>query len=247
MEWLFASWRHIRWYSVLGPALLALPASPAWGEGSWSASIGVTSDYVFRGVSQTYDSAAVQLGGSYQSPIGWFVGVWGSNVDPYPHAAASTEVDVFAGITRPLGSDLSARLAYTHYAYLDDPRPAHYDYDELSISLGYLDRLAATVSFVPDISSYSALRFAHRKQLAAFELTSRWPVWHSISFTAGAGYYDLQRMFGVSYWAANAGLSYVYRKLDIELAHYFAQDSVRRLYEEQSANGTWALSAAMHF
>ena len=247
MKRLFGTQHDLRRRLVLVSALSGLSISSAWASGTWSASVGGTTDYVFRGVSQTYDSAALQLGGSYQSPIGWFVGAWGSNVNPYPHAGASVELDLFAGLARPIGSDFSARLGYAHYTYLDDPRPARYDYDELSASVGYLDRLAVTFSYVPDISSYSALGLAHRKQLLAWEATARWPVWQSLAVTAGAGYYDLQRMFGVSYWAGNAGLSYVYRRFDIELAHYFAQGTVRRLYEEQSANGTWTLSATWRF
>lgn len=228
-------------------ALSVLPVRASWAEGPWSATIGATTDYVFRGVSQTYDSGAVQLGGNYQSPLGWFVGAWGSNVNPYPHAGASAELDLYAGITRPLGADFSTRLAFTHYAYVDDPRPAHYDYDELTLSMGYLDRLAATISYEPNDSTYSALGYAHRGPAAALEVTGRWPVWRSLSLTAGAGYYDLQRMFGVSYWAGNLGMSYVYRRLTMELNHFFADDTVRRLYEEQSANGTWTLSATLRF
>jgi uncharacterized protein (TIGR02001 family) len=216
-------------------------------DGTWNASIGATTDYVFRGISQTYDSAALQLGGNYQSSLGWFVGAWGSNVDPYPHAGGSAELDLYAGVTRPIGSDFSARLAYTHYSYLDDPRPAHYDYDEISVSAAYLDRIAATLSYQPDTTGYSNVGFADHRPSGAFELTGRWPVWRDLSLTAGAGYYDLQRLFGVSYWAGNVGASYVYRRLTLELNHYFADDTVRRLYSDQSANGTWTFSALLRF
>jgi hypothetical protein len=66
--------------------------------------------------------------------------------------------------------------------------------------------------------------------MGAFEVTGRWPVWRDLSLAAGVGYYDLQRLFGVSYWAGNVGASYVYRRLTLELNHYFADDTVRRLY-----------------
>ena len=216
-------------------------------DGSWSASIGATTDYIFRGVSQTYDSAALQLGGNYQSALGWFVGAWGSNVDPYPHAGGSAELDLYTGVTRRIGADFNARLAYTRYTYLDDSRPAHYDYDEISVSAAYLDRIAATLSYQPDTSAYSDLGYANRRPTGAFEVTGRWPVWRDLSLTAGVGYYDLQRLFGVSYWAGNVGASYVYRRLTLELNRYFADDTVRRLYSDQSANGTWTFSALLRF
>lgn len=228
-------------------ALCVLPVGVSWAEGPWSATIGATTEYVYRGVSQTYDSGALQLGGNYQSPMGWFAGAWGSNVNPYPHGGASAELDLYAGVTRPLGTDFSARLAYTHYAYLDDPRPAHYDYDELSFSVGYLDRLAATISYEPNNNMYSALGYPHRQPAGALEVTGRWPVWRSLSLIAGTGYYDLQRMFGVSYWAGNLGMSYVHQRLIVEVNRFFADETVRRLFEEQSANGAWTLSATLRF
>jgi uncharacterized protein (TIGR02001 family) len=233
---------------LLTTGLLLLSwTSACRADGTWSASIGATTDYIFRGVSQTYDSGAVQLGGNYQSSLGWFVGAWGSNVDPYPHAGGAAELDLYAGLTRPIGADFSTRLAYTHYTYLDDSRPARYDYDEIAVSVAYLDRIAATLSFEPDYTGYSNLGYAEHHPAGAFELTGRWPVWRDLSVDAGIGYYDLQRLFGVSYWAGSIGASYVYRRLTLELTHYFAEGTVERLYSDQSANGTWTFSALLRF
>ena len=232
---------------IAGAVVLALGAPLCRADGPWNATIGATSDYVLRGVSQTYDSAAVQLGGSYQLPTGWFAGVWGSNVNPYPHAGSSMELDLYAGLIRPISSDFSARLTYTHYMYLDDPRPSGYDYDEVSLSAAYLDRVAVTLSVQPDFTSYSNFGFARHEPSGALELTSRWPLWRDISLSVGAGYYDLQRLFGVSYWAGNLGASYTYRRAAFELARYFAEGTVSRLYSEQTSNSTWAFSAVVRF
>ncbi len=70
----------------------ALAASP-----SWSVNAAVTSDYVFRGLSQTgtYDPA-VQGGIDVTDGIG-YVGTWASNVKFGNGTAA--EVDVYGGIT----------------------------------------------------------------------------------------------------------------------------------------------------
>jgi Bacterial protein of unknown function (Gcw_chp) len=50
--------------------LFALPPLACAADGPWSASVAATTDYVFRGVSQTYESGALQLGVNYQSPQG---------------------------------------------------------------------------------------------------------------------------------------------------------------------------------
>jgi uncharacterized protein (TIGR02001 family) len=235
----------MRWKPALG--LLVLPALACGADSPWSATIAATTDYIYRGVSQTYETGAVQLGANYQNPNGWFAGFWGSNVNPYPHVGASTELDLYAGLTQPLGADFSARFAYTHYTYLDDPRPARYDYDEVSITAAYLDRLQATLSYQPDSSLYSTFGFARHHPMGALELTGRWPLCDGLAVSAGAGYYDLESLFGASYWAGNIGLAYVYKRATLEINRFFAQGTVERLFTDQSANGTWTATVSLRF
>jgi uncharacterized protein (TIGR02001 family) len=234
--------RLIQFVVLLSGPLLAYPA-----DGPWSASFGATSDYVFRGVSQTYDRGALQLGGNYFSPQGWFAGAWGSNVEPYPGTQSALELDLYTGISRSLSGDFNASFLYTHYLYLDDPRTGHYDYDELALSASYLDHLVATISYQPDITLHSNLGYADRRPSLAYELTGRWPLPLGLTIEAGAGYYNLQRVFGVRYWAGDAGINYIYRRVSVDLKHFFADPTVARLYGDASANGTWVLSAVVRF
>ena len=230
---------------ILALAAVALPAKAS--DGPWSASVGATTDYVFRGVSQTYESGALQLGANYQSPNGWFAGTWASNVDPYPFGAAAIELDLYAGIRQPLGDRFNTALTYTHYQYLDDTRRVPYNYDEFALSASYLDEVVATISYQPDSTLYSALGFANHRASLAYELALRWPLPAGFAVTAGAGYYDLHRLFGVHYWAGNAGLQYVHRRISFELSRFFADSTVRGLFEGASADGTWVLSAVVRF
>jgi uncharacterized protein (TIGR02001 family) len=227
--------------------LFGLPCLCGAADGPWSASIAGTTDYVYRGVSQAYDNGALQVGINYQSAQGWFLGSWASNVAPYPFGTSAIELDLYTGVRRSLSDDFSAALSYTHYQYLDDSRPARYNYDELSVSMSYLDELIATVSYQPDSSSYSDLGFASRRPSFAYELAGRWPLPHGFALTAGTGYYDLQRLFDVSYWAANAGAQFTFRRLTIDLSHFFVDSTVDRLYEQADANGDWVLTALYHF
>jgi uncharacterized protein (TIGR02001 family) len=222
--------------------LLAYPA-----DGPWGASVSATTDYIFRGVSQTYGRGALQLGGNYFNPQGWFAGAWGSNVDPYPGAKSALELDLYTGFSQPLGGDCNASFVYTRYMYLDDPRAVHYGYDELRMSASYLDRLVATISYQPDITLFSNLGYAKRRSSLTYELTGRWPLPLGLAIEVGTGYYDLQRVFGVHYWTGDAGLQYSYRRVSLDLTHFFADPTVARLYGDASANGTWVLSAVARF
>jgi uncharacterized protein (TIGR02001 family) len=91
---------------ILSAALvggLALPAQA--GELGLGASAALTTDYVFRGVSQTTQNPAVQA--SLDATYGiFYLGAWGSNVDfggtvppAVPQDIANIEIDYYAGIT----------------------------------------------------------------------------------------------------------------------------------------------------
>ncbi|WP_022974490.1 TorF family putative porin, partial [Xanthomonas maliensis] len=47
-----------------------------------SGTFAVTSDYVFRGISQTNGDPAFQAGLTYKHPSGFYAAAWTSNVDP---------------------------------------------------------------------------------------------------------------------------------------------------------------------
>ncbi len=220
--------------------LMALASMPcmAWpDDGPWSASIGATTDYVYRGISQTYDRGALQLGANYQSSVGWFAGAWGSNVDPYPHAQSALELDLYTGFRQPLSDDFNAGFTYTHYLYLDDPRPDRYDYDQFELSANYLDRLVASVSYQPNITLYSQLGFVQRRPSVCYELAGRWPLPMGFAIEAGSGYYNLHSLFGVSYWAGNAGVHYVYRRISLDLSRFFTDSTATGLFDGNSKGG----------
>lgn len=65
--------------ACLGTAGLALAED---GPHALTANVALTSNYFFRGVSQTNNGPAVQGGFDYSyKPLGLYVGLWGSNVD----------------------------------------------------------------------------------------------------------------------------------------------------------------------
>lgn len=87
-----------------------------------SANIGFTSNYLFRGVTQTDDQAAVQGGVDYAHEGGFYAGTWASNVD-YGADSRGYEVDGYFGLADDIGeSGVGFDVGYIYYAYpsLDD-------------------------------------------------------------------------------------------------------------------------------
>ena len=228
-------------------AALAGTTAPARADGPLTATLAATTDYVFRGVSQTYGTAAIQGGLNYQHPSGWFGGAWASNVEPYPGGRKSTELNLYGGFGWALAGDWGMRASYTRYLYAWDRRPARYDYGEIALALAFQDKLTFSVAYQPDSTGYSTVGYSRDRATAAYEVAARWPLVGDLALTGGVGYYDLTRLFHASYWAGDAGLSFVRGHLRVDLTHFVCDGTVRRLYEDASADGRWVLSAAWRF
>lgn len=85
-----------------------------------SANVGMVSDYMWRGMTQTRDGVAVQGGLDLTHSSGFYAGTWMSNVDFKFAPKAHTEQDLYAGYGFTLGEGDNAvafDLKYTAYLY----------------------------------------------------------------------------------------------------------------------------------
>lgn len=97
-------------------AALALPgiASAQDAPIPISANLTFTTDYVFRGISQTNEKFAVQGGFDWESAAtGIYVGTWASNVS---FDEASVELDAYGGWKKSFG-DFGVDVGVIHYDY----------------------------------------------------------------------------------------------------------------------------------
>ncbi|GEM_PF-2305222 len=97
-------------YKEAAPA----PATPTPAVSSWldnlSGNFDFTSNYVFRGLSQTSNLPAAQGSLTYALPLGFYLNSWGSNVkfnDPQGRQA-TVELDTIAGIRNSIGNNFIA-------------------------------------------------------------------------------------------------------------------------------------------
>jgi uncharacterized protein (TIGR02001 family) len=142
-------------FSVACGAVLVGVSSLAQAE--ISANIAVTSNYVWRGVTQTDDGAAVQGGIDWAHESGFYLGTWASNVefksdvevvgpgaDGMPGTADDTvdivstgsgevEWDLYGGYANEFG-DFSYDVGYLYYAY---PDTKNADFGEIYGNLGW--------------------------------------------------------------------------------------------------------------
>ncbi len=137
--------------SVFGAALtigLALPAQAGDNEIALSATTNFTTDYVFRGISQTREGPAAQAEFDLTYGI-FYAGIWGSNVDfggnGFGDDIASIEIDYYAGIA-PTWQGISFDIAGLYYTYPGAYDPAgNFDYFELKTGASYTFNEALTL------------------------------------------------------------------------------------------------------
>lgn len=77
----------------------------------------LTSDYVWRGSSQTREKPAVQAGVKYAHDSGFYASVWGSNVKFKPDNNASSEFDIALGWSGKLAQDWALDAFLLRYQY----------------------------------------------------------------------------------------------------------------------------------
>ncbi|MFH1871630.1 MAG: TorF family putative porin [Pseudomonadota bacterium] len=103
-------------------AQAAAPASPH----TFTGNVGLVSNYVFRGISQSAAKPAIQGGFDYSHASGLYAGTWASNVnwvaDNYgaaglPSASNSVEIDVYGGYRGTVTGDIGFDLGLITYNY----------------------------------------------------------------------------------------------------------------------------------
>lgn len=116
-----------------------------------SGSVGLVSDYRFRGVSQTDEEMAIQGGLTVSHESGVYAGTWGSNLAGWgTFGGSSMELDLYAGYATEISSGVKLDVGLTWYMYpggadlTDFAEP----YVKLSGALGPANLLAG-VAYAP--------------------------------------------------------------------------------------------------
>jgi uncharacterized protein (TIGR02001 family) len=131
--------------------IVSMGATSYMAEGI-SANVGFVTDYVFRGVSQTDESMAIQGGFDYEHGNGLHAGVWGSNIDFNNPQDGSLELDVYAGYANEI-NNFSYDVGGIYYAYPGSDSSLDYDYWEAYLALGYqfdIVGLSAGMNYSPE-------------------------------------------------------------------------------------------------
>ncbi|MEW5892639.1 MAG: TorF family putative porin [Pseudomonadota bacterium] len=125
---------------VTVPSLAAAADSPH----SFSGNVSLTSNYVFRGISQTGGDPAIQGGLDYSHSSGFYLGTWASNVgwieDFQGYDKGNMEIDLYGGYRGSFDkAGISYDLGIIGYFYPGDKAPTipNADTTEVYAALGW--------------------------------------------------------------------------------------------------------------
>jgi uncharacterized protein (TIGR02001 family) len=92
-------------------AALATVSLPSVAE--IAGNVALTTDYRFRGISQTTSDPAVQGGFDWSHDSGFYLGTWGSNVE----FAGSLELDYYGGFANNINDNIAYDVGFIYYDY----------------------------------------------------------------------------------------------------------------------------------
>lgn len=193
---------------------LATTAAHAELGGNFS----ITSDYRFRGISQTQGKAAIQGGIDYTHSSGFYIGNWNSSVSSeiYPQGSG-LESDIYAGFTKDIGPvtfDVGV-LRYMYPGARTGTDPARFDTTEVYLGAG-VGPFSAKVS--QSLGDYFGI--ANSKKSNYYQVGANIPVFQGFAVNAHYGRTDVQNNADADYDDYRVGATLTKAGFDWG-AHYY--------------------------
>jgi uncharacterized protein (TIGR02001 family) len=179
---------------------LALPAQADDKKLTLSATTAFTTDYIFRGISNTDENPAVQPEFDVYYGI-FYAGMWGSNTD----FGDGVEIDYYAGIT-PMWKGITFNFAGLAYTY---PGGNDIDYFEVKAGASYTFGEKLTIGLIDYWSPDFAQSFGESNAIEgsiAYAFSGKLFNFFSPTISGGVGFQSYDEVASdYTYW--NAGLT----------------------------------------
>lgn len=197
------------------------PAKPE-REFTYSFSMTGTSDYVFRGISQSSNDPALQ--GAVNIGYGiFYAGIWGSNVDFWstvePNEHANVEIDYYAGV-KPTWGPATFDFGVLWYTYPGFANKSDVVELKAGVSGEVFKSLTASAAlyYSPD---YNGLEYFVYEGTLAYALPQVWIFSPTLSGTIGKYDWDkpsANSVYDYTYW--NVGLTLAVDKIAFDLRYW---------------------------
>ncbi len=209
------------------------------GDFSTGGNVAITSDYIYRGVSESNGHPAVQAD-LHESAGGSFAGAWASSRDSDLDPGAAGELEIYLGHRFNLGSAWSATVSARSHYFLGASQPSA-DYQEVSASFAWLDRCTFTLASIPNAVRWYEYYRLGRSPAWVADAAGQWFIGHGVFVTGAAGYYyssasSPDSRSGSGYAYGNLGLAYEQRQWRVEVGYFLAQNRAQDFFPYPAAN-----------
>ena len=206
---------------ALGGAALILLVPGVASTAEVSAYVSLTSDYVWRGVSQSDGHAAVAAGLDTNFDNGLYVGAWASSVDidQRPQNRRDIEVAYYAGYSAELGERWSFGGRFVAFIYPGQEGALDYDYQEYSLTANYNDSLWLEYAYSPGL-------YATDQESYNVEIYGELDLPLDLVLGVGVGRNDPDAAFGDHYHHWQIGITRSIGPIDADLRFHDTDDYV---------------------
>ena len=213
----------------------------------WGGSLALTSDYLVRGITRTYDRPALQLDLHLVDGSGWLAGFFVSNTQIDEDQPRDAELNPYAGFAWKNEGDWHGKVVASYYAYPWNAAGSRYNYLELDADWGFQEWLDFAASYSPDSPRYVRGRGFQGVSEASVEVDLQKPLFRRLSGTAGVGYADLAGPQGTGYVYWSLGVAMDLAPFTLTVSYVDTSAAARRIYYDNAATGRFVATAMWRF
>ncbi|MCR6626313.1 TorF family putative porin [Pseudoxanthomonas japonensis] len=203
---------------------LLLAAASSASAATFNGSGALTTDYVWRGTTQTQGDPAVQAGFRAAAENGLYGSIWGSNVEFAPETKASSELDFTVGWSGNLAEDWALDVNLTHYRY--PSATVDLNWTEAIGTLAWKQNYWAQLGYSNDA-------LATEEAGAYAQVGAKLPLSEQVRLEAAAGYYWLDDAYDDSYAHAQLGAVWAFKApFELRVTAHATDSSAKTLFPD---------------
>jgi uncharacterized protein (TIGR02001 family) len=218
---------------ILAIVALALITATA-AQAQVSGNLGLTSDYRFRGVSQTQNAPAVQGGIDYNHVSGLYIGNWNSSVSSQLYTnGAGIASDIYAGFRKQVFGNFTLDVGSYNYFYPRAGTNGSFDTNEVFAGIGYKELV--TVKYSHALSDYFGT--ANSKNSFYVQADAAIPVVGKLVALAHVGRTNVANNSSLDYTDYNVGLGYDLKGWNLAAKYYINDNKTSTFMTANTVNG----------
>lgn len=206
--------------------------------------VAVSTDYMFRGVSQTMSGPSIQAEIDIEFENGWYGYAWGSNVDytdsDTPDDGANVELDIGVGYIFSAAENTTLGFELTSYLFPGTEEGVDYNYQELQAFMTFYDQHSLTIGYSNDVSGSGGKGIFYAIN-SGTELSTE------LSLGMELGHYDLSDSYGTAYNYAELSVSGEFQVIGWQLSYITTTEDDEEVFYASTIEDRLVLELNMSF